>query len=150
MRGGFAPHPAHPIPDAPRAPTAPSLVRVPNLRIESLMSAPSDIQTSGYAVSVLPSDTEMCRAAEFFKVLSHPDRLRLACFLRDGRVTTQHELIDEFGWPQSTAARHIAALRRTGLIEATRHGPEVHLRLGADVGLRLMGTVCTWLHAEAG
>ena len=113
------------------------------------MSVSDNIQKTGFPGSTGPTDHEVVRAAEFFKVLSHPDRLRLACLMRDGRVTTQHELIREFGWPQSTAARHVAALRRTGLIEATRHGPEVRLQLGADVGLRLMITVCEWLHAEA-
>ncbi len=89
---------------------------------------------------------EMRRAVALFKVLSHPDRLRLACFLGDGRVTTQKELMEEFGWPQSTAARHIAALRRAGLVAAERDGAEVHLRLGNPVALHLVETVCHWVH----
>lgn len=97
---------------------------------------------------VTPAD--MDRAVGLFKVLAHPDRLRLACALGDGRVTTQKELVDEFGWPQSTAARHVAALRLAGLITAQRDGQEVHLRLGTPVALLLLETVCAWVHGEEG
>lgn len=92
---------------------------------------------------------EMERAVGLFKVLAHPDRLRLACALGDGRVTTQKELVEEFGWPQSTAARHVAALRLAGLVAAERDGTEVHLRLGNPVALHLLETVCDWVHADA-
>lgn len=95
---------------------------------------------------VTPADME--RAVGLFKVLAHPDRLRLACALGDGRVTTQKELVETFGWPQSTAARHVAALRGAGLIAAEREGAEVHLRLGTPVALLLMETVCAWVHGE--
>ena len=91
---------------------------------------------------------EMARAIWLFKVLSHPDRLRLACALGDGRVTTQRELVKEFGWPQSTAARHIGALRSAGLVTAERDGVEVLLRLGNPVALHLLETVCAWVHDD--
>jgi len=91
---------------------------------------------------------EMERAVALFKVLSHPDRLRLACALGDGRVTTQKELVEEFGWPQSTAARHVAALRTAGLVTAERDGTEIHLRLGNPVALHLLETVCAWVHED--
>jgi len=120
------------------------------------------IHKTGYPGSHLPLNTsrqsiswlsatplEQGRAVELFKVLSHPDRLRLACALGDGRVTTQKELVEEFGWPQSTAARHIAALRTAGLVAAERDGAEVHLRLGNPVALHLLETVCSWVHQPA-
>ena len=102
------------------------------------------MSTISYAEQATPA--EMARAVELFKVLSHPDRLRLACALGDGRVTTQKELVEEFGWPQSTAARHVAALRQSGLITAEREGTEVHLQLGNPVALHLLETVCSWVH----
>ena len=88
------------------------------------------------------------RAVGLFKVLSHPDRLRLACALRDGRVTTQKGLVEEFGWPQSTVARHVAALRSMGLIHAERDGTEVHLSLGNPIALHMVGLVCDWVHED--
>lgn len=92
---------------------------------------------------------EMERAVGLFKVLSHPDRLRLACALGDGRVTTQRDLVEEFRWPQSTAARHVGALRRAGLVRAERDGNEVRLRLGNPVALHLLDTMCDWVHGDA-
>lgn len=93
-----------------------------------------------------PTPADMVRALSLFKVLSHPDRLRLACALGDGRTTTQKELVEEFGWPQSTAARHVTALRNAGLVIAERDGVEVHLRMGNPVTLRLLQVVCDWVH----
>lgn len=90
------------------------------------------------------------RAAGIFKALSHPARLKIACRLFDGRCTTQKELIEEMGWPQSTMARHLSALRDRGLIKATRHGQEVQLELGGTVTKQLLETVCIWVHPETG
>jgi ArsR family transcriptional regulator len=87
------------------------------------------------------------KAANLFKVLAHPDRLRLACRIGEGRQTTQKQLIDEFGWSQPTTARHLAALRDAGLVAAERSGGEVLLRPGDEIGLQLMSAVCDWLHA---
>ena len=113
-----------------------------------------DIRKSGYAGRSMdggPVDPgDVRRAATLFKVLSHPDRLRLACRMGDGVETTQKELLEEFDWPQSTMARHLAALRQAGLVEAERDGAEVLLRMATPVGLQLIDTVCDWLHGEAG
>lgn len=95
------------------------------------------------------SGADVSRAATLFKVLSHPDRLRLACRIGDGRQTTQKELIDEFGWSQPTTARHLAALRDVGLVAAQRAGGEVLLSAGDEIGLQLMSAVCDWLHGPA-
>ena len=90
------------------------------------------------------------RAAKLFKVLSHPHRLQITCRLSDDRAHTQKELIEEFGWPQSTMARHLARLRDAGLITAKREGQEVHLRLAGPVAKELMSAVCEWVHPETG
>lgn len=90
------------------------------------------------------------RAAGIFKALSHPDRLHVVCQLFDGRPTTQKQLVDHLGWPQSTVARHLSALRAAGLVKATRRGAEVRLEIGSPVAERLMAAVCEWVHPETG
>ena len=70
--------------------------------------------------------------------------------LIDGRVCTQKELVEEFGWPQSTMARHLALLRDIGFLEATRHGQEISLQLATPVARELMVAVCQWVHPETG
>lgn len=84
------------------------------------------------------SPQEARRLAGIFKVLSHPDRVRIACLLADGRSLTQRELLDELHWPQSTLARHLATLRERGLVRATRRGSEVYLELASTLPSRLL------------
>ena len=64
-------------------------------------------------------------------------------------TVTRVSLVEEFGWPQSTAARHISALRAAGLVAAERDGAEIHLRLGNPVALHLLDTACDWVHEPA-
>ena len=97
-----------------------------------------------------PTRTDFKRAADIFKVLSHPDRLRIICSMIDGRTTTQKALIDETGWPQSTVNRHLSALRESGLVVAERSGTSVNLRLEGPVTGDLMQAVCEWTHPETG
>lgn len=99
----------------------------------------------------MTTDTQdLKRAARIFKSLSHPGRLRIACLLGSGRYTTQRDLIEKTGWPQSTIARHVGALRTGGLVTARRRGTEVHLELVEPVAHKLMDTVCEWEHPETG
>ena len=97
-----------------------------------------------------PHPHDIRRASRIFKALAHPDRLRLACRLSHADPTTQKALIEEFGWPQSTMARHIGQLRGRGLIEATRHGTEIKLELAGSVTQDLMAAMCNWVHPETG
>jgi DNA-binding transcriptional ArsR family regulator len=99
----------------------------------------------------MTTDTQdLKRAARIFKSLSHPGRLQIACLLGSGRYPTQRDLIEKLGWPQSTVARHVGALRSGGLVTARRCGTEVHLELVEPVAHQLMDTVCEWVHPETG
>lgn len=94
-----------------------------------------------------PAAHHLDRAADVFRILAHPSRLKVLCHLSDGRVATQRALLDELGWPQSTLQRHVAALRATGLLLATRRGNEVRLAVRDDLPLQLVGAVCAWIRA---
>lgn len=100
--------------------------------------------------TIEPQQQDARRAANIFKALSHPDRLLVVCKLFDGRPTTQKDLVDQLGWPQSTVARHLSCLRAAGLVKATRQGAEVRLEIGSPVAGRLMSAVCEWVHPETG
>ncbi len=77
--------------------------------------------------------------------MSHPDRLRLTCLLAERAEATQHELVAELGWPQSTVARHLGVLRDRGLVTGRRQGSEVLLEATA-MPRHLLDAVCEWLH----
>ena len=95
-----------------------------------------------------PTEGELKRASQVFKALSHPDRLRLTCLLAERDGVTQHELVDELGWPQSTVARHVGTLRDRGLVVGERQGAEVVLAAAAMPRF-LLDTVCEWMHPTA-
>ena len=94
-----------------------------------------------------PTEAELKGASLIFKALSHPDRLRLTCLLAERERATQHELVDELGWPQSTVARHLGTLRDRGLVVGERAGAEVMLEATA-MPRYLLDTVCDWMHPE--
>jgi ArsR family transcriptional regulator len=66
-----------------------------------------------------------------YKALADRTRLRILALLVDGEVCVCH-IHDTLGLPQPTASRHLAYLRRAGLVEARREGTWMHYRL-ADV-----------------
>jgi DNA-binding transcriptional ArsR family regulator len=98
----------------------------------------------------MPSAADLNRAAAIFRALAHPHRILLACCLANGRAATQSELLAQLGWPQSTMARHLGALRERGLVRGTRHGNQVLLELDGTVTPQLLATVCRWVHPDTG
>lgn len=95
-----------------------------------------------------PDDADLHRAARLFRTLGHPDRVLLACRLLSRRAT-QTELLAELPFPQSTLARHIGALRDSGLIKARRNGSHIDLELDDTVSA-LLDAVCRWVHPVTG
>ena len=98
---------------------------------------------------VRPKEAELARAAEMFKALAHPDRLRLTCLIRERGRSTQKELIELVGWPQSTVSRHLRQLRDQGLVAGHRDGAEVLLEPANPLSGLLLDVVCDWMHAQA-
>jgi ArsR family transcriptional regulator len=65
---------------------------------------------------------------ELFKALSDPIRLRIIALLRYGEVCVC-DIHGALNVPQPTASRHLAYLRRAGLVTTRRTGLWVHYRL---------------------
>jgi ArsR family transcriptional regulator len=85
-----------------------------------------------------PSEMDLRHAAGLFKVLGHPERIRIAARLADRAPLTQHQLLEELPWAQSTVARHIGLMRARGVIACTRRGNEIELRLVDDLVPQLL------------
>ena len=62
--------------------------------------------------------------AEFFRVLSHPTRLRILDTLRDGEMTVG-DIQAELKVEQSTLSQHLGALRAINFVHARREGTSV-------------------------
>jgi ArsR family transcriptional regulator, arsenate/arsenite/antimonite-responsive transcriptional repressor len=66
--------------------------------------------------------------SELFAALSDSTRLRLLNLLRPGELCVC-DLVDGVGAPQPTVSRHLAVLRRAGLVSARKDGLWSHYRL---------------------
>ena len=62
---------------------------------------------------------------ETYKALADRTRLRILALLMDGEVCVC-DIHDTLRLPQPTASRHLAYLRRAGLVEARREGTWMH------------------------
>jgi ArsR family transcriptional regulator len=75
-----------------------------------------------------------------FKALADATRLRILGLLLTGEVCVC-DIHESLKIPQPKASRHLAYLRRSGLVETRRDGLWIHYRLGklADPVLRVIG-----------
>lgn len=64
-----------------------------------------------------------------FKALADATRLRILGLLLTGEICVC-DIHESLKIPQSKASRHLAYLRRTGLVETRREGLWIHYRLG--------------------
>jgi ArsR family transcriptional regulator, arsenate/arsenite/antimonite-responsive transcriptional repressor len=67
-------------------------------------------------------------SVELFKAVADPVRLRLLHLLAAGEVCVCH-LHEALDLPQSTVSRHLAYLRKRGLVVGRKQGLWVHYRL---------------------
>src|SRR5918999_1989869 len=66
--------------------------------------------------------------ADMYGALADATRLRILGLLADGEVCVCH-IHEALRLPQPTVSRHLAYLRRSGLVQARRDGLWVHYRL---------------------
>lgn len=84
------------------------------------------------------------------QALSDPARLRLLGVLREGEWCGCH-LADLLGLTPATVSRHIAILRRAGLVQARKEGRWLHCSLAAPRAGSPEAGLLAWLgKAQAG
>jgi ArsR family transcriptional regulator len=67
-----------------------------------------------------------------FKGFADPTRIRILSILAAGELCVC-DIVDILGLPQPAVSRHLAYLRRMGLVEATRDWKFAHYRLAEPV-----------------
>lgn len=67
------------------------------------------------------TDDTLQAVADRFKVLAEPNRLRILDALREDEKTVT-ELADELGLGQANVSRHLALLRRHGMVARRKEG----------------------------
>src|SRR5215831_9788689 len=83
-----------------------------------------------------------------FKALADETRLRILALLLTGEVCVCN-IHESLKIPQSKASRHLAYLRRSGLVETRRDGLWIHYRLGRRADPVLGAIVDAVRHALA-
>jgi ArsR family transcriptional regulator len=81
-----------------------------------------------------------------YAALADPTRLRILSLLKDGEVCVCH-IHASLGVPQPTASRHLAYLRRAGLVAARRDGIWMHYSLAPQADPVVASVVGAALHA---
>lgn len=92
------------------------------------------------------SSTAVPDIAAVCAALSDPTRLRILALLSDDEVCVC-DIHGSLDIPQPTASRHLAYLRRTGLVEGRRDGLWVHYRLSRTLQPHVRHAVDAVLHA---
>jgi ArsR family transcriptional regulator len=67
-----------------------------------------------------------------FKALADKTRLRILALLGNNEVCVCH-IHDTLGLPQPTASRHLAYLRKSGLVDVRRDGVWMHYRVSTSL-----------------
>ena len=76
-------------------------------------------------------DKQLVTMERVFQALGDKTRLRILGLLLSGEVCVCH-IHESLGVSQPKASRHLAYLRRTGIVETRREGPWVHYRLAGN------------------
>src|SRR6187455_3252660 len=72
------------------------------------------------------------RLESFFKALADTTRLRILALLGNNEVCVCH-IHDSLGLPQPTVSRHLAYLRRAGLVDTRRDGVWMHYQVARSL-----------------
>ena len=75
-----------------------------------------------------------------FKALGDPTRIRIVGLLRAGEVCVCH-IYETLGIPQPKASRHLAYLRRAGIVHGEKRGLWVYYRLASNVDAAVRGLI---------
>jgi len=100
----------------------------------------------GEFINVKMTGTNIDTLETVFKALADRTRLRILTLLGGDEVCVCH-LHDTLRLPQPTVSRHLAYLRRTGLVDARRDGVWIHYRLSASLDPVVRAVIDAAVHA---
>jgi ArsR family transcriptional regulator len=80
-------------------------------------------------------------AAEMFRVMADPTRLKIISCLCDGEQNVS-ELLSRIGASQSNMSQHLTKLYLAGVLAKRRAGVQIYYRIGNDCISKLCEAVC--------
>ena len=103
---------------------------------------------SASARSFSESDQVFEIAAEIFRVMSAPMRLKIISSLCDGEKNVG-QLLGEIGTTQPNMSQHLNTLYKAGVLGKRRDGVQIHYRIINDRVVALCRAVCTQVAIES-
>lgn len=87
------------------------------------------------------------KKADVLKALAHPTRLWMAAQLEDGERCVC-EFVDAVGVDFSTVSKHLAVLKKAGIVEDDKRGKMVFYRLKVPCVLNFMNCIETVIKSD--
>ena len=104
------------------------------------------MSTACCATKPAPQIKELDALTSIYAALADPTRLRILSLLSEDEICVCH-IHASLDVPQPTASRHLAYLRKSGLVEARRDGVWMHYRLAPIENPVIASVVKAALHA---
>jgi ArsR family transcriptional regulator len=93
-------------------------------------------------------DATFHRAAEIFKVMSAPMRLRIMSSLCAGEKNVS-ELLEEVKTTQSNMSQHLSTLYQAGIVQKRREGVQIYYAISNLSFVNLCKAVCSQIASES-
>jgi ArsR family transcriptional regulator len=93
-----------------------------------------------------PAIRDLDALTDVYAALADSTRLRILALLREGEVCVCH-IHGALNSPQPTVSRHLAYLRKAGLVDARRDGVWMHYRLRTSASPVIGAVIDAALHA---
>jgi len=94
-----------------------------------------------------PADDLLRRIAERLKAIAEPNRLKILHAL-DDRELTVGQVLAAVGSSQTNVSKHLAVLRREGVVGSRREGLNVFYRVVDETAFTICRTVCDGLERQ--
>ena len=86
--------------------------------------------------------------AEYFKALSHPVRTKIVQYLKEGEKCVC-KIVPYLREEQSNVSRHLAALKRAGILSSRKEGVSVYYRVQDENIYKILDLVFCSIKKEA-
>ncbi|NJD07044.1 MAG: winged helix-turn-helix transcriptional regulator [Methylococcaceae bacterium] len=87
--------------------------------------------------SLIATDADIAKAAQYLKALGHPLRLKILCQLGENRISVQ-DIVERVGTTQSNISQHLGILREKGILACQKDANRVYYYVDNIDTLRLI------------
>jgi DNA-binding transcriptional ArsR family regulator len=94
-----------------------------------------------------PKEMLLDEIAEWLKAMADPTRLRILHAMQKGEKCVT-DLLEGMECSQANVSKHLAILRKAGLVDCRREGSSVYYRIADPAVYDICGTVCDSLQRD--